>query len=307
MNESLIMQLQPFKIGYIFFSLISRLNGTILSVRKRHWSIITLGVGFFLQSCVFELLRAGREELLRKTLSDFFFQRGVRRRAIRELLDNGYQIIPSFETRPGVWLEGNNQIVYDDNGRIIGHMSMIYDVSHIKKGAQIIADEESLKQICNFQYCVAADGSEGFLSLSFEFYGLFGIIPGKEPRTIMDLFSRVYYADAERVMSMFTASFKSRSNIETEFRINHPEKGVRWLKTIALPDQKDGDRTVWNGYFTDFSERKKKDEWIGFLNTALMNISDSVILTNTTEKSFTQTAGRRAARIQQGRTDRANA
>ncbi|NMA25191.1 MAG: PAS domain S-box protein [Clostridiales bacterium] len=285
MNKSLIRQLLSHsKIGYIFFSLDRPIQWNDSADKDEALEYyFTRASASFCNRAYMNLLQTDEKDLLQKTLSDFFaFSAEYGKRAIRELLNNGYQIIFSFETRPGVWLEGNNQIVYDDNGRIIGHMSMIYDVSHIKKGAQIIADEESLKQICNFQYCVAADGSEGFLSLSFEFYGLFGIIPGKEPRTIMDLFSRVYYADAERVMSMFTASFKSRSNIETEFRINHPEKGVRWLKTIALPDQKDGDRTVWNGYFTDFSERKKKDEWISFLNTALMNISDSVILTNMT-------------------------
>lgn len=285
MNEGLMTQLlRHSKMGYIFFMLDQPVEWNddtdkdkVLEYYFTHASVS------YCNSMYVELIMADEEKLQRKKPSDFFaLSVEYGKRSIRELLENGLQIIPSYEIRPGVWLQGSNQVIYDENGLLLGHMSMLYDVSSNKKSAQIVGDQEALKQISNYQYCVMPDGTESFLSLSYEFYELFGITPADEPHTMTDLYGLIHTADVERVMALFTNSFKNIVNIETEFRINHPTKGIRWIKSIALPDQKDDGRTVWTGYFTDCTDRKKTDEWIVLLNTALMNISDSVILSNMT-------------------------
>jgi PAS domain-containing protein len=47
-----------------------------------------------------------------------------------------------------------------------------------------------------------------------------------------------------------------------------------------MPVRHDDGSILWNGYFLTLRRAKKTDEWIKFLNTALMNISDSVIITD---------------------------
>jgi diguanylate cyclase (GGDEF)-like protein/PAS domain S-box-containing protein len=283
LNESLLTQfLNNSRTGYILFVPDQPVKWHDSAGKEKALDYyFTRATSSFCNKAYQELVAAAEKDLLHKTPADFFaFSSEYGKRSIRELLDNGYQMIPAFEARTGAWLEGNNQCIYDENGFVAGHISMIYDVTHIKKNAQIIAGQEALAQNCNYQYCVMPDGTESFQHLSYEFHDLFGTTPGNAPRTMPDLYSLIHSADVERVMALYSESFKNKSNIEVDFRINHPLKGTRWIKSIALPDQNDHAKTVWNGYFTDSTDRRKTDEWIGFLNTALMNISDSVMLTN---------------------------
>ncbi len=94
------------------------------------------------------------------------------------------------------------------------------------------------------------------------------------------LFDRVFFADYQRLMASIEQSYNSLSMLDTEFRINHPSKGQRWIKSIARPGKLRDKCVLWQGYFTDITETKKTEEWIGFLSTVLSNISDSVLLTN---------------------------
>jgi diguanylate cyclase (GGDEF)-like protein/PAS domain S-box-containing protein len=285
LNQSILQFLNYSKMGYSLFLLDQPVewNDSIDKDKALDY-FFTHEEVTFCNEAYLALMLAEEKDILHKTPMDFFaFSVEFGKRTFRELLDNGFQMIAAYETRPGVWLEGNNQCVYDDNGLVIGHVSMLYDVPHNKKEAQLIADQSALKQIANYKYCVMPDGSECFLRLGYEFFELFGIAPDKQPRTIMDMYDVIYNADVERVIKLFSTSFATISNIEVEFRINHPLKGIRWIKSIALPDKKTDERTVWNGYFTDSTDKKKTDEWIGFLNTVLMNISDSVILTNNSD------------------------
>jgi diguanylate cyclase (GGDEF)-like protein/PAS domain S-box-containing protein/putative nucleotidyltransferase with HDIG domain len=283
MNESLLMQfIRHSKAGYMIFVLDQPLqwNDSIDKEKAIDYYFKHASVSFCNQAYS-ELMQVEEKEVLGKTTFDFFtFSLEYGKRSIRELLENGIQDIAAFEARPGVWLEGINQCIYDESGRVAGHTSMIISDTNSKREAQLIADQETMKQISNFQYCILPDGSEYFSHISYELLDLFGISPDNTPRTMQDVMNLVYFADAERVIRLVDKSFANKTNIEIEFRINHPAKGVRWIKSIALPDKNSADRSVWNGYFTDCTERKQKDEWIGFLNTALMNISDSVILTN---------------------------
>lgn len=223
---------------------------------------------------------ANAADILDKTPADFFaFYTDAGKKAWRELLDAGAQPIFAYEIRPGAWIAGKNQCMYDEDGLFIGHISTIYDMSD-NFNSQNTSHDLVLKKIPVYQYSVLPDGSEAFLYISDEFKDIFGVETETAKNDAGFLTNLIYFADQRLMKDALKTSQDQLSILETEFRINHPEKGLRWIKNTAMPEKGEDGRILWNGYFSDITESKKADEWIGFLNTALMNISDAVIITD---------------------------
>lgn len=284
MNEALVMQhFKSSKSGYVFLALEQPMEWKNAPDKKAALDYyFTHATATFCNKAYLDLMLLTEENVLGKTPADFFsYNIDYGKLSVRELLENGFQSIGAFEMRPGVWHEGNTQCIYDELGRITGHMAMVNDVSGSKRDEHYDASQSALRQNTNFQYCHMADGSGHFVSIGYQFFDMFGVMPDKTPETMRDLYALINLGDAERIMALLAHILRHPANIDTEFRINHPAKGIRWIKVIAIPDTRSEGKTVWNGYFSDYTERKKTDSWISFLNTALMNISDSVILTNT--------------------------
>lgn len=219
------------------------------------------------------------EELLNRTPSDFFMDDKQGKALWRELLDSGYQKFNAIEMSPGVWVEGINQCLYDEKGYFIGHVATVWDVSDKKNELNLANQDRLMKKICDFLFKIDKDGNPSFPFVSSEFFDIFGIEPEDIREDAKPLNDITYFADKERVIESLENSGKYMSHLEMEFRIDHPSKGLRWIKSISRPERPADGGIVWQGYFSDITEDKKSEEWILFLNSALENISDSVIIT----------------------------
>lgn len=234
----------------------------------------------FCNQAYLTLSEATEEDIINKVPSDFFaLYPDVGKALWMQMLDEKSQPISAYEIRPGSWITGRNQCLYDETGRFIGHISTIVDIS-ASYNNQIISRDFGLKQISTYQYCIAPDGTQSFPHIGDEFADIFGISPEAVRRDAGLLGSVVHHVDAQRMYDAYMSSREDLSVLEIEFRIKHPDKGVRWIKNTAVPERTADGRTLWKGYFSDITENKKADEWIEFLNTALMNISDAVIITD---------------------------
>jgi diguanylate cyclase (GGDEF)-like protein/PAS domain S-box-containing protein len=225
------------------------------------------------------------DELYQLTPADFFSYNVELGKTIwKELLDSRFQPIHPYEINPGSWVMGTNQCLYDDSGRFIGHVQTLTDIPDKKDNENSASHELAFKKISIYQFCVMPDGTDSYIYISDEFKDIFGAEPEVLKNDASYLDTLIYFEDAKRVAEAFKASFNSFSILEVEFRIMHPEKGILWIKNTAMPEKKEDGRLLWNGYYTDITESKKADEWIEFLNTTLMNISDAVIITDQSGK-----------------------
>lgn len=221
----------------------------------------------------------GIDELLNRTPSDFFMDEKQGKAIWRELLKNGHQKFNAIEMSPGMWIEGINQCLYDENGRFIGHVATIWDVSDKKNELKLVNQDRLMKRICDFTFSINKDGHSSFPFVSSEFFDIFGLEPEEIREDAKPLNDITFFADKERVSENLNDSGKNMSHLEMEFRIDHPSKGLRWIKSISRPERASDGGVVWQGYFSDITEEKQSEEWILFLNSALENISDSVIIT----------------------------
>ena len=226
-----------------------------------------------------ELFPLIAEDLLGKSPADFYsFDLDMGKNIWGSLLDNGRHHIDAYEQRSGLWLEGEIVGIHDKSGLLIGHITAIWELTYKKE--YNTGKDRLLNKITEFRFMQKKDGTASFPSVSDEFKEIFDLNPHDVLYDAHAFFDRVFFADFDRLMASIEQSLNNLSMLETEFRINHPSKGQRWIKSIARPDKLTDGSIVWHGYFSDITENKKTEEWIGFLSTVLSNISDSVIISN---------------------------
>jgi PAS domain S-box-containing protein len=124
--------------------------------------------------------------------------------------------------------------------------------------------------------------SDGRNAITFASPGIRELF-GLEPETVMRDFSAfIAITHPEDVGMVFSKAEDSRRNLipyNIEYRIIHPQKGVRWFEVKALPQRLADGGTRWDGFMHDITERKRMEEEIRrsaeFQNSLLVGIRDS--------------------------------
>lgn len=112
----------------------------------------------------------------------------------------------------------------------------------------------------------------GKLVWSEEYYELCGLKPQKVKPTLRDWLKSIHPDDRNRVKQEVGAALRRRRGggreilVDTEFRINHPEKGLRWLnaKGEVLSDEAQKPLRM-TGIAIDITEHKRAQEKIRHL------------------------------------------
>jgi hypothetical protein len=58
----------------------------------------------------------------------------------------------------------------------------------------------------------------------------------------------------ERVRASIRASADSLSPWREEYRVQLPERGLRWVRGEATPEELPGGGVLWHGYISDISD-----------------------------------------------------
>lgn len=105
------------------------------------------------------------------------------------------------------------------------------------------------------------DPSTGRTEWSDEVYHLYGVPRGDHADTLDSWRTRVFPGDLERVTSEAMEAWESGNEYWGEFRILHPELGVRWLLTLGRVEKDaQGRPRRMHGINIDITERKHQEE-----------------------------------------------
>lgn len=150
---------------------------------------------------------------------------------------------------------------------IIGTKEFLYasvrDITHQKQiENELIETNKKLTNISEnipgviYTYQLFADGRSCFPYASDQIYDIFGVTPSDVRDNARKILEVVHPEDSARVARTISASFEKLSGWEDEYRVNHPDKGLIWLKGLSKPEKQSDGSVLWYGYIYDITERK---------------------------------------------------
>ena len=74
------------------------------------------------------------------------------------------------------------------------------------------------------------------------------------------VFERIHPQDVERVRLSIRLSALQLSHWREEYRVVLPQRGLRWIRGEATPEELTGGGTLWHGYVSDISDLKRVEE-----------------------------------------------
>ncbi|HJR29316.1 MAG TPA: diguanylate cyclase [Pseudomonas sp.] len=157
--------------------------------------------------------------------------------------------------------------VLDEQGLWVGHLAICIDITERKRVHEALAARDLLLKK------LSAHVPGGIYQFKMEFDGRFSVIYASdgireiyelEPDVLMlnaeAVFSRIHPKDSGRVRASIRASADTLSPWREEYRVQLPERGLRWVRGEATPEELPGGGVLWHGYISDISDLKRVEE-----------------------------------------------
>jgi len=129
-----------------------------------------------------------------------------------------------------------------------------------------------------FTICVAADGHASFPFASSGVEELFGLRPEDIRADAAVLRARYHPDDLARMLELMAETERTLAPFRIEIRINHPDKGQRWVEGRSTPQRQADGATEWHGLMIDITERKHTQQQMELLDRAISLSSDAIYL-----------------------------
>ncbi|MCQ6256808.1 GGDEF domain-containing protein [Pseudomonas sp. Q11] len=155
----------------------------------------------------------------------------------------------------------------DDQGLWIGHLAICIDITERKRVHEALAARDLLLKK------LSAHVPGGIYQFKMDFNGRFSVIyasdgirdiyelePDVLVRNAESIFSRIHPLDSARVRRSIRTSADTLSPWREEYRLQLPQRGLRWVRGEATPEELPGGGVLWHGYISDISDLKRVEE-----------------------------------------------
>jgi PAS domain S-box-containing protein len=189
------------------------------------------------------------EKLARKTA---FFESSYRLRQ----RDGSYRWFYEF-TLPG----------YAPNGACLNIRSYLFDQTKLKEAqndlrqrdAQVTAISMHVPGML-YEFKRSPGGGSCFPYASEGIRSIFALSPEDVRTDAAPFFARIHPEDRARLDDCISTAFLNRKDFEADFRVLHPQHGIRWVHGSSSPRILVDGNYVWDGYFFDITDRKLSED-----------------------------------------------
>ena len=158
-------------------------------------------------------------------------------------------------------------VLLDEHGLWVGHLAICLDVTEQKRAYEALAARDRLLKKLSahvpggiFQFILEPNGDSRFIYASDGIRDIYEIEPGVLQQDARKVFERVHPLDVERVRDSIRLSTLQLSHWREEYRVQLPQRGLRWIRGEATPEELPGGGTLWHGYVSDISDLKRVEE-----------------------------------------------
>ena len=158
------------------------------------------------------------------------------------------------------WVSMNLRAVSDADGKVVLHEGTVEDITARKEAGAI---QEELSRIIAtvpgivYSFLVRPDGSSAIPFASSALRDIFDVAPDAVSQDAAPVLAAIHPDDLGHVNASIADSFRSLTPWHEEFRVNHPKRGLVWVKGDASPERQQDGSVLWHGFLTDNTERKQ--------------------------------------------------
>lgn len=105
-----------------------------------------------------------------------------------------------------------------------------------------------------YQYRLRPDGTSHFPFASEGLHDIFACRPEEVVADATPAYNRVHPADLGGVRESVERSARNLETWHKVYRVNHPERGRRWVEGTATPSARPDGSVTWHGYIRDITE-----------------------------------------------------
>jgi len=105
-----------------------------------------------------------------------------------------------------------------------------------------------------YQYQWFPDGRSCFPYASKGIEAVYGVSPEDVRLDATAVFKVIHPGDIDRVYASIAESARSLENWACEYRVETPERGLRWLSGMSKPTRLDDGSVLWHGFVTDITQ-----------------------------------------------------
>lgn len=200
--------------------------------------------------------------------SEWYVQPG-RRAAIHEmLLEHGHVTnvvseIYRHRTRERIWIEESTRLVRDEvTGAPLYYDGTVREVTETMRRLELQDRYSKIASImsgCLLQLRRKADGVFCMPYVSIGLFYICGLHPEEVAEDSTVFRELIHPDDFDRVTSEMQRSEITLTPFQCEYRLALRDGTVRWIFAHSVPEREPDGSTLWHGYMTDISERKRTE------------------------------------------------
>lgn len=186
------------------------------------------------------------------------------------------------------WLSVNGFPVLNSKNEIVEVLISFIDITKHKEEEALKNEAvDRLVEIAGmlpgviYQYRINPDGSSSFPYANEALSKIAGVSRGEVLKDASKIWENIHPDDYAGVAASILESAKSLSLWQHEYRIKLDNGLIRTMYGSSMPHREKDGATVWNGFTSDITELKTKDEKIRQLSKAVEQSPVSIVITDT--------------------------
>lgn len=176
------------------------------------------------------------------------------------------------------WAHAYYTPLRNESGAVENVLVAITDITDRKQAEdKLRKSDETLTKLSEqvpgaiYQFQQFPDGSSCFPFASSAFHSIYEVDPADVQSDSGKVLKRIHPDDINKVAESINQSFNTLNSWEIDFRVQLPERGLRWLRGRARPEKQNDGSVIWHGYLSDITDKKQRENE---LNATLNIVSE---------------------------------
>ena len=183
----------------------------------------------------------------------------------------------------------NRDSIENDDEQFSGYIGSCVDVTEMRQAhTHLQARNDLFDKLTQhfpgvvYQFRLYSDGRSSFPYASDGIRQIYEVTPEEIYEDASIVFSRFHPDDYNLIVDSIQESARTMQQWQLDYRVQLPQKGIRWLSSQSRPEKLDDGSILWHGFITDITERRDVEDALSqsesMMSVILENVSAHIYL-----------------------------